>query len=1625
MAAKRSGIDPPIDLHPSRSREANHTEFLPQTSFGDEFSNNHDIASRDQPPSPTKSSPPPRFSPSAAMAPSRAGTLSWQQRPASRASNGVRSRPTSVIADRDSKPSGSTPESPSAPESEPSRSQIAQSLQSKDPAWFRQTAERGLGSAAYRRNAEDAASDTASMSGSMRLPGMSRESTAEVEKVSTPGIGSERSPSPSRTSSIQGSNTWSNRYSSQSSYTTTGGLGSPMPLSSAQRFEPKASETSSTHETANAERLAMSPSQGRISPERPASPTKGLGGFVQSAMLKRSDSVNKRWSTQAPVGLSRGNSIASNRSGYGGSVNPPLGSVSPPRDTRPLSRGRESSPLSTSRPTSSHSNATVVANLKENERLGTSGTMSGRAESTTNDGFVKPPLPLNISRSSRTPDANSPKSPEKDDDLPVSPSKTMDPKRWSPTKSSWLESAINKPTDSPKPKAPPSQQPSWVTELNKSKQEKGSVEPVKTSSFKEVTTGGLLRSPPMGGSIKPLTIGGYPEGFSSGIVKKSETPGPTRSNTATPPFESLDKTKSMDENPNKATSETEASTELLQTSPTEKGNFEKQTPKTGPFASVFTPRHDRSSPTPELKLKPDTPPKKQDFRANLKPRQPPKEDSSNKEPEFKNALGKLKRTQTKNYVAPNELKDNILRGKSGLNLTGGPKKTQRVDEFKESLLKQKDAMKTGGGTLRRQPTGGSDSRDKTPPPVPEALAKRQNLGRSNSNLSSEGSVKEPSPFKSKKLPEADELPSSVGSPLQKSDSRSKPTVAPKFSPKPSAPSFDHPPVQASTAPKDVKESHKPPVESSAARRFGPGTTAQMAKNEPVSTVEAPKTTSTPTQPHNLSTKATPAPIKETVGGKLAGRLNPALAGILSRGPPAVSNEPSTSEPTMRGITTPQTSSQAEDSASGKNLTHMTKARAKGPKRRLPTAQAPEAISTPSATPPVPSDVKKFELASATLTDETATSSPPKSFTSRPLPTKPTKKIDDPGPVDLQPPKTSTPRPLPAKPVKKIDDSELADLYPPKTSTPRPLGEVINKSTVEDAQFADLYPPKNPLVKKRSVFDLDSKTSVNMSPTLDKSKPVVSSKSPLLQRVVSPPPRGSGTPDTGSSPVDLSPQRSRTPGINDNKSEATSQPLPRPTIHEEDPDVEDALSFSNARGRYWGRIATTDTPKQQPSRAVADDMKSEKDNTIGLGLRSVSINSRGKEPSDRPLPTPPTKTPISLPTPPTTTPISPPIPKKSSAVSQNSPSNDQAASPTISKKSGTAPNPKVTHRMKPSITSPIPRTSDAQRIIFDFFDEAPNAKAKLDFDTQAALASKTDSPPKITTMKRTIWEINGDGKRQDMPPHQDYILFEECMYLIVHNYTTANGGKGNEVTLWCGDGVGEAAIEDAQLFCRKVARENSTKLTVIKQGRETGNFIQALGGILITRRRQASSMYMLCCRQHQGQIVFDEVDLTPSKLCSAFPYIISAKYGKLYLWKGKGSTAEELGCSRLIGMGTFSFIPLYPSANLTVDLGLTGEFEEISEEEEPLSFFDAFPDSREQSVPKSSQNWAQRPSHPKYGSRLFRIDHSFRQSGLSFWSRRGSPPPELAASITEIDPFWQSDLEPQSIYVLDAFFEIYV
>jgi hypothetical protein len=1204
--------------------------------------------------------------------------------------------------------------------------------------------------------------------------------------------------------------------------------------------------------------------------------------------MKRSDSVSKRWSVQAAPGLKRGDSIASNRStlGAAGSGAVPSSSGSPPRRTRPVRPLSTSSPAC-SRPTSSHGVSKLALPPE---------TFSPEAAFESDTKIVDTTLKhdkLQETEDTHLESREFSRDHILDEALPVSPTKTMDSRRWSPTKSSWLESALARP-ESPKTLPPKSEEPAWKSSMHKAKASIGSPLPATFA----VSTTSLLRSPPMGGHSRPLSISGLPEAFNSGPVKMSPDKSKPATIAETPTAtEAESERKPRNGSNNDGISKSRARTiEAPRALSLTKSNPEVASP-------ISAIRRD----PPPVKAKPATPPKT-DFRSALKPRQVASSEGGNTEPEFKAVFGKLKRTQTQNYVAPDELKANVTRGKAGLSLTGGPQKTKRVDEFKESILQKKEAMKEGTGLIATP-----SIRDKPAPIMPEALAKKEAMKAAPVVSTRLATSERPAPMVPEALAKRQLL---VQSPGTRSDSKTTPS---------------RPEVQPAT-PVELVRSVDPLRQSTRSATQGSADT-------PVP-VAKPDAVMQPLQKADSQKQ-------ELANSKLASRLNPALAGFLSRGAsPKTSNDPSPTASTEdlslmpRGLSR-KVASESEE-VGGAALTHMTKARAKGPKRRAPKTESP--VNSSATIAPV---FEKEPLPSNQANDVKTGS--------RPLPR----------PEDVPFVKSaSASQPFPT-PVRV--ESTL-----PSTRTPRPLASVFKAREQAEKQ----EPAASEMIMEAKATSKDKPTVVAKSPELRKvspptpeaavieEKPVVISKSPELLKVSSPIPKPVVI-EPPASPVkdrlrtfDVAQDQSRTPmdkpvaSIGGWSKPSTASPIPSP------------LAPSTTKLNTPRSPSTSSVGKQKPAPTASSKLFS------GLGLNLAASSKEDVVPTTTEL-TPPPEKPQPL----------------SFAKSLLTDGPAEHAPLGAGKQRG---------------------GSNTKTQLKDFFDQTPKASDRADFDTQAIMAPNKNLHQKIKTLNTIIWEITGNGKKEPMPAQQEHILFEDSMYLCVHAFQPSGGSKSTEAHLWVGDAVSEAAVEDAQLFCRKIARENSAKLEVLQQGKETANFFQALGGIVITRRNKHSALYMLCGRRHLGHIAFDEVDLEASSLCSGFPYIISAKFGKLFLWKGRGSSADELGCARLIGM----------------DLGLTGEIEEISEGAEPHAFWESFTSKNRA---RSSDLWDLKATQDSYACRLYRVEMDRPKSATGFWGRRGSSPGKSAhrALVEEISPFCQGDLSPQQIYLLDAYFEIYV
>lgn len=1442
--------DPPIDFSPSSSPQPrNEVMENPNGWFRDGKHTSQDYSPA-QPPSPTRQS----------GSLGRSGTLSWQQRPSSRDSTSSRHRPLSSLAMENAaaKAISTPPKQSPMEEVEMSRSQISQSLGAKDPTWFRQTADRGAASPAYRRSQQESSIDNNARTGSMRLPGTSREPTVEREK--SPDISSdyERSSSSRLSQTTIGPG---ERYASVSSI-SSGGLGSPMPMSSSQKLDPTPSSETATLSRSDSMRLAMSPSQGQLGTNRPPSPTKGMGGFVQSAMMKRSDSV-KRWSAQPAVGLSRGNSISGNRSSvYGLGLGAETATSKLPDVGAPV-RSPELGDLSkltidTSTDTGlKEPKLDTVLEPQESSTMASSKNSSRRIPASAS------------SRSLPSRDRSDSSAKQGTDSLPTSPSKTMDPKRWSPTKSTWLESALNKPESLIK--SPPPQQPSWMSEIQKTKQAKADGEESKGQKvpFGEVQTQGLLKSPPMGGHSRPLSIRGLPTGFPSGSIR-SQNPSKSLSEVLEqkqPHPMAMKKSETTESPENQQPHENNRVKEADSKLATEKAMSQDIAPA-GEKVGAKTPDAATASEAKpvlqsQLKPKPQTPPQP-DLRGGLRSRGPRSNDTSNDQLEFKNVFGNLKRTQTKNYVAPDTFKDNITRGKAALNVTGGPKKTARVDEFKESLVKQKEAMKAGGGSIREK-TNEPPVPRKPSTSIPEALAKRNALGRSDTTKA-DSDVQTP------------ELPSWKTRTVsqEKSSDTSKPTTS-------------APPLKWSERQALLKKAAAETAAAEAAlppKKIPEGTRAAETKT-PISDtprlVAEPKSFVSPSSP-----PANPAKQSSSgSGSKLADRLNPALLAALSRGP---SPRP-TNESAKTGEQVPAKSaiskSAVDSDATGATLTHITKGRARGPKRRAPNATKSEPMPGPTST------------------------------------------IEEPE-KEVIIPEPSMKRQKPA---------------------PRPLADLVNNN--EKIRKQTLESPKSTSSTPQQE-DVASPSQARSHSVTDKPRPKVAAKSPEVRRVssqilnsaaASPTSPSGPLSDKGSRPADLSKPKARTP--------------------------------VSSNSGMWPN------PDKEST-------------SVTLSKADVLSLKRAPLPLSKPNE----------------------VPKKS-------PKEPSTASKPAS---NVVEIVEDHHEVKGAPAEPTTAAS-----VLSLFDSPPSVSTKIDVDPQNILLL-SPVPEKVQTHRAQIFTITGDGKTFSLSSDQEYILHSDQMYLVVHefSYPSQPARKETEVYLWTGSQVPAPSVEDAQLFGRKIARDHSAKLLHLPAGTEISRFLSALGGVGVFRRssqKTESSFYMLRARRHLFHIAFDEVPFSSSSLCSGFCYIISAKFGKLWIWKGKGASADELGTARLIGM----------------NLSLLGEIEEVTEGEEPDSFFESFPAGTAKSkagMELSSIHWTMKARNDNYTTRLFKVDHnaasrrpsSSGSSGLgSLWGRRtpsssSSPAPKPSDIFTEISPFSQADLTKDStsaIFILDAWFEIYI
>lgn len=336
-------------------------------------------------------------------------------------------------------------------------------------------------------------------------------------------------------------------------------------------------------------------------------------------------------------------------------------------------------------------------------------------------------------------------------------------------------------------------------------------------------------------------------------------------------------------------------------------------------------------------------------------------------------------------------------------------------------------------------------------------------------------------------------------------------------------------------------------------------------------------------------------------------------------------------------------------------------------------------------------------------------------------------------------------------------------------------------------------------------------------------------------------------------------------------------------------------------------------------------------------------------------------------------------------------------------------------------------TEAHRLLRIVFGSIPSADEALAVDTRAAfLDASTDTPAEFRTVKRTVQEVLPDSTLQTLQPQVEYTLFDEHVYVCAHTYVSGGSAKRNQIFVWSGSSAVQQGTEQAQVGAKRIAREmGSAPIYAVRQGQESEAFLQAMGGILVTRRGTrdaATKQYLLCGRKHLDQITFDEADFSSDSLVPGFAclvsYPVTLQQTRLYLWKGTASSPEEVSGARLAAM----------------DLSESGDIIEVDGGGEFASFLKAFGSGTQKNwLPQMTDIWRHKAASPmSFTVRLYKIQRAETRSGfLSLfgrrpsWNQSASPSPtgDVKVEAKHIKPFIQADLEADAVYVLDAYYKV--
>ncbi|QRW21576.1 hypothetical protein RhiXN_06565 [Rhizoctonia solani] len=241
----------------------------------------------------------------------------------------------------------------------------------------------------------------------------------------------------------------------------------------------------------------------------------------------------------------------------------------------------------------------------------------------------------------------------------------------------------------------------------------------------------------------------------------------------------------------------------------------------------------------------------------------------------------------------------------------------------------------------------------------------------------------------------------------------------------------------------------------------------------------------------------------------------------------------------------------------------------------------------------------------------------------------------------------------------------------------------------------------------------------------------------------------------------------------------------------------------------------------------------------------------------------------------------------------------STSPKTSPKVSPKPSPRLSP--KPLSPRPSPRPSPrAQPVplpvenkVDGVFHVDPNMAPIPPFNLQQAISSNPYTFAFPSNLKRISIDVFSlsNGQAAVVPSYPCLVYESELVAIVQRVRNEASGLVLSKVWGWYGKKAQPGPREEGKLA--ELAKQYGTSVVPSFQGDESQELVDAVGGQWIGSRAHWSpeNTTMHCTRQLGDACFTDEVDFHVSNLCSAYSYCITV-LDAVYVWYGRGATQPE-------------------------------------------------------------------------------------------------------------------------------------